>query len=283
MAQDLTADLNLYVTGANRERQCLIQLQLNYSDELRRHEGVMVITNGVLYQKLDRYPAFREVLDNYLDTVEHSGQAFFRKWDRGSNFHQVRSVELNIGGESRRVELVHQARPGDCVIATFLDTWSLSRSGQIPMTIDEARSLAVSLRVTAGEDASDIQAKDSPLSYGDVINLFSVIYGRQPLQEDIITLNGRSRNRNELQLDILNLLDYFDTYKSGLCTTGLGYHSRTIKALNDGRYAIIDPLWGDVVRTVETEELITFIADLCHDRVENDNFFFFIRSAPDGG
>jgi hypothetical protein len=194
------------------------------------------------------------------------------------NFHNVSTREFTINGQQRNIELVHQIREGDCIPANFLNTASVEFDGHLPASIKEARNFAIRKRQEQGKDISDIVLPDSPLDYGDVVNLFSTLYGQPPTQEDVLTVEGRNKSNIDLQMDSLNILEYLDTYKSGLCTTGLGRHSRTIKKLAGDNYAIIDPMNENGIEFKNTDQMVGFLSGYMANQRENENFFFFIRN-----
>jgi hypothetical protein len=178
--------------------------------------------------------------------------------------------------------MLHQLRPGDCVLANFLNTQSLETAikfntdGQLLMTVQEARQAAIRMRQRDGEDWRDIISPDSALSYSDVIRLFSNIHEIPPQQDDIMTVEGR-RDMTRLQLAAIGVLEYLDTYKSGLCSVGLGYHSRSIRKLHGDNYALIDPMNPNGVEFMQTRSLMQFLATQMSGHPPNDNFFFFVR------
>lgn len=200
-----------------------------------------------------------------------------------NNFHRVFTREFVINGQRRRVELLHQLRAGDCGLANFLNTYSIEEAynhgvdGKLPMTIQEARQAVIRVRQRTGEDFSDITSPDSAISYKDIVRLFSSIHSIPPKQEDILTVDGRDKTTTQLRLDSLTILDYLATYPSGLCTTGLGIHSRTIKKIQGDNYLLIDPMDSSGMETMNTAQLMDFLANHMNGRQANDNFFFFIR------
>lgn len=195
----------------------------------------------------------------------------------GNNGHPIVPHELDIPGLPRRADMIHQVREGDCILANFLNTYSLERMGRLPMTINEARLQAIDMRKGEHRDHADIVEPDSSLDYKDVINLFSKIYGVSPRQEDLETVEGQGKTQRELELAALNILDKLDTYPSGLVTTGMGFHSRTIKRLPGDNYAIIDPMNPRGLQLANTLGVIAVLDALMVDHPANENFFFFIR------
>lgn len=197
---------------------------------------------------------------------------------REQNFHNVITREITLNGQPKRVELIHQVRAGDCILANFLNTVSIELDGRLPMTVNEARQAAIRLRQAQGQDISDIITPDSPLDYKDVVNLFSSIHGKTPKQEDVLTLEGRNKSYDQLRVDAVEVLEYLDTYDSGLCTTGLGYHSRTIKRMERDldRYAIIDPMNPNGFQFMDTPQIMEFLATHIANQPKENNFFFFV-------
>ena len=277
LADDHRSDLNLYVTDRST-RICLVQLQVDYDPARGHHQAQLVISNKPLFDMVNDNPAFSDIWNSYLENVARDSQSFIHKWDNESNSHQVHVQDLRLNGEIRRVELIQQVRAGDCVLATFLNTWSIEHGGQLPMSVAEARALAIKLRRLEDRNADDIRAPDSPLSHADVVRLFSLIHGQTPRQEDILTIDGLRKTTAEVQLEMLDVLEYLDTYSSRLCTIGLRGHSTSIKKLPGDSYALIDPIARPVVRILTTEQVVSYLADLCEGQARNDNFFFFIQS-----
>lgn len=178
-------------------------------------------------------------------------------------------------------EMIHQTQPGDCVLINFLNTESLVRDNVVSMTPRELRDLVIEKRRMQGENADDILEDNSPLSYADTVRLFSTITNIQPKQEDIVTINGRIA-RQELRNQIENgILEYLDTYESGLCTTGMGYHSRTIWKLDTNMYIVIDPMNQNGFTQYDKNGLVDNLTNLCMNQEPNNNFFFFLRSKQD--
>jgi len=193
-----------------------------------------------------------------------------------NNFHTVIHQNLTIDGQNRNLELIHQRRAGDCVAAAFVNTCSLELGGKLPMTISEVRSSAIQTRREHGEEFRDIAFADAPLSYTDTVRLFSSIHGIPPQQEDILTIEGRLSDRTR-QIKALDLLEYLDTYSSGLMVTGLQEHCRVVKKMPGATYAVIDPMNPQGVNTMNTEQIVPYIGALMANRPPNSNFFFFVR------
>src|SRR5437868_2467778 len=86
-----------------------------------------------------------------------------------NNLHRVVRHHFDINGQTRNVEMIHQIRSGDCVLANFVNTESLEHAisnntdAELLMTIQEARQAAVNFRRRVGQDSSDIEQRDSPL------------------------------------------------------------------------------------------------------------------------
>lgn len=269
-------DLNLYAKDEYGHSRQVIQLLTDYDDRLGAYQGVIVTKDLGLYTRLSQNIGFSSVIDTYLEKVKVLGRWYFEKRTRESNSHKIRLHEVRINNESRRIELIHQQQGGDCVLANYLNTFSFERGGQIPATITEARVQAIAFRNKKREDASDIRSPDSPLSYTDVVNLFSSIYGKKPRQEDIVLLDGH-QSQNIIQVQVLELLDKLDRYPSGILATGLGYHSRTIKKLPGDAYAVLDPMNRNGFEVMNTIQLVGYITGLSQNQSSNQNFFFFVR------
>lgn len=108
------------------------------------------------------------------------------------------------------------------------------------------------------------------------MRLFSSIYGVPPQQEDILTIEGRLDDATR-QIKATYLLDYLDTYGSGLMVTGLQEHCRAVKKLQGDNYAIIDPMSSHGVQIMNTDQIVPYLGALMANRPPNSNFFFFVR------
>lgn len=240
--------LELLISGnANRERDLyaqdsegnespLIQLQVTFNDATGHHEAVYTQANPELVRLLGQDPEFQEMLDRYFDWSMEGLEAYLTRYDLEGNGHSVRQHTFELNGRLRSFELVHQIRQGDCVIANYLNTESIERNGHVGFTVSEARELALLNRQMDSEKTTDIVAPDSPLNYEDVIRLFSGIYGVEPdLHRDMLTVEGMGFSFDQLRTQAYEIILYLEKYPSGLVSTGMGYHSRTIKKLATDR------------------------------------------------
>lgn len=200
-----------------------------------------------------------------------------------NNDHPIITHEFDINGHTRRIEMVHQVREGDCVLANFLNTESLEHAirnnsdSELLMSVQDARRAAVNFRRRNGQDSNDIEERDQPLEPKDVVNLFTSIYGVPEQQEDVLTVEGRGKTQTELKDNALTVLEYLDSYDSGLVSCGLGRHSFSIRKLDGDNYAIIDPMNRHGLQFTDTEHLMEYLTRYISGRPANDNFFFFIR------
>ncbi|NMC51575.1 hypothetical protein GYA54_02500 [Candidatus Kuenenbacteria bacterium] len=154
--------------------------------------------------------------------------------------------------------------------------------GKIIMSPRELRDLVIEKRRQSGEDPGDILNDDQPLSYTDVVRLFSLVLGSRPKQEDIVTVRTDNLTRGQVENNIENgILEYLDTYQSGLCTTGLGYHSRSIWKLDADNYILIDPMNENGFEKKNRGQLVDFLANIMLNQPANNNFFFFLREEND--
>jgi hypothetical protein len=269
--------LDFFVLGPAGEQLPLIRLHAEYDSQIGRHRGVMVVSDRELFDSLSRRPGFDEALHYYQEEIVHNGASFFARRDRESNNHRIFSQRVTVAGEEREVEMIQQVRAGDCVIAAYLNTFSLEHEGRLPETVREARLRAIQARRLHGEASNDIEQPDSALSYMDTVRLFGGIYGVPPRQDDLVMLDGRVASQAEMQLKVLDLLDKLDGYPSGVCVTGMSGHARTIKKLDGGTYGLIDPFFASGIKRMTPEALTQFIASECLGRDTNSNFFFFLR------
>jgi hypothetical protein len=193
-----------------------------------------------------------------------------------NNFHNIIHRDVIIDGRQRNIELIHQLRSGDCVPSAFVNTCSIELDGKLPMTINEVRSSAIRMRREQGEEFRDIAFANAPLSYKDTVRLFSSIHGQEPKQEDILTIEGRLSNVTR-QTKAVDILEYLDTYPSGLMVTGLQEHCRAVKKLQGDNYAVIDPMNPQGLSSMNTEQMVVFLGGLMANRPPDSNFFFFVR------
>jgi hypothetical protein len=202
-----------------------------------------------------------------------------REGSRGDTPHN-QIIRHRVG--DMEVELIHQTFPGDCVLINYLNSESLINGrGKIAMQPSDLRRLVVERRQQEGEPYNDIDANNTPLSYKDTVRLFETFYGVKARQEDIVTVNGLME-MSALRSNIEHgLLEYLDTYNSGLCTTGMGYHSRTLWKLDNDAYIVIDPMDLNGFKKYSKRQVIDFLTDLCHSQEPDNNFFMFLRNKED--
>ncbi|HYV33941.1 MAG TPA: hypothetical protein VE973_03790 [Candidatus Limnocylindria bacterium] len=199
-----------------------------------------------------------------------------KEGSRGEQPHnQIRKHD--IGG--KEIEMIHQTVSGDCVLIDYLNTESLVNGrGTILMPPHELRNLVIENRRREGKDAADILEDNQPLNYSDTVWLFSNLNKVKPEQEDILLVNARDIDRNALRNKIENgVLEYLDTYPSGLCTTGMGYHSRSIWKLAEDHYIVIDPTDPNGFSRYNKSQLTDYLTNLCAHQEANNNFFFFLK------
>lgn len=193
------------------------------------------------------------------------------------NSHLRTSTNLIVDGNQRLYEFIHQQRSGDCVLINFLNTWSFVHDGVIPMSVNEARLGVMNLRHDEGISTESIKKIDSGLSQEDVVLLFSLMSDTEPnWEEDVLQIDGRVDMR-KLQLIVLDILDYLDTYSSGRCITGLREHSTTIVKLKGDSYAFLDPFDPQGATFHDTAGMVELLANLIENRSQENNFFYFVR------
>lgn len=200
-----------------------------------------------------------------------------KEGSRGDQQHnQIR--KHNVGGGE--VEMIHQTLSGDCVLIDYLNTESLvNGEGRIVMSPRELRDLVIAKRQQAGEDATDILQDNQPLSLKDTVRLFATLYGAKAKQEDILLVNGQV-DHEVLRHNIENgVLEYLDTYSTGLCTTGMGYHSRSVWKLAEDHYIVVDPTDPSGFTRYSKRQLIDYLTNLCAHQEADNNFFFFLRES----
>lgn len=196
---------------------------------------------------------------------------------RGDSLQHNQIRRHNVGG--MEVEMIHQTLPGDCVLINYLNTESLvNGDGKIVMPPRELRDLVIQKRRQSNKDASDILEDNQPLSYADTVSLFSTIYGVEPQQQDVVPVAADRLSRQELASNIEHgVLEYLDTYPSGICTTGMGYHSRTLWKLAEDNYIVIDPMNQNGFERFSKARLVAYLTNLCLHQPAENNFFFFLR------
>ena len=271
-------NLDLRVKNEQGQEKVLIRMGTDFDDQANRHIGKMKVEDADLFAKFEKSHEFNALFDSYMAKVEDLSTGYLSKLDRESNNHKIRSHEIDLGEGSKTVEMIHQQQGGDCILANFLNTWSIENNGRVPFTIDEARKIAINLRLRAGEDASDIVNPNSPLSYKDVVNLFSSIHDCPPQQDDIFEISGENFDDRQIRLKVIEILDYLETYKSRTCSIGTGYHSRTIKQLRD-KYIVLDPMDRNGIQEMDVDQIVDYLANQMHGRTKI--FFFFLREQSD--
>ena len=277
ISEDLSRDLDLYVSVGN-EKKPLIKVLADYDESAGEHNARMIVPDQGLLDNLKQNSDFDTLLDGYLQKFQTNVSQFLQRVNNDNNGHKVTIQNISKeDNETFSLEFIHQQRHGDCVLANYLNTSSLERNGHLPMTIREARDLAISLRQDSSENIEDIVLPDSPLNYRDVCRLFSRIHDMPPQQQDILTINGINTSLQNLQNQASLILNYLNTYPSGLLTTGMGYHSRTIKRLDNERYLMLDPLDPVGAEEFDTEEITLLLARLMLGKEKDQNFFFFVR------
>ena len=274
-------NLDLWVKNEQGEKRVLIRVRTNYDDQTRKHVGMMKVEDAELFGKFDTSNGFDGLLDSYMERVKLLSSDYLSKLDSESNNHKIRSHEIDLDNGKKTIEMIHQQQGGDCVLANFLNTWSIENDGRLPCTIDEARKLVVNLRTKDNFDSTNIENPDDGLSPGDIMDLFAMINDCQWQEDDVLTVSGENIDTRQLQLKILDILEYLETYKSKVCATGLGGHARTIKKLKGDNYLLLDPQNEEGVQKMNTDQLLAFLTPLMKDRSGHENFFFFLRNKED--
>ncbi len=263
-------------------RDVLVKSKINFNEQTQSHNFDLVPTDPELLKSLEENREGEAVYDRYLDQVSERGGDFLATLDRDSHVHKIRTHHFEMGENGRDIELVYQTRGGDCVLANLINTCSVqSENGNIPLTIKEARDLAVRLKRERHEDATDILNPDAPIEQRDAFYLFYNRLGTRPATEivgqDYMMIDG-TLGSNELELNLLDVIEKTVSSSNGICTVGTGGHSWSIKYLPDGKpehFAIIDPMEREGLIFVDDEGLTDYLKSAT--RGSRSNFFGFIN------
>ena len=203
-----------------------------------------------------------------------------------NNDNTVISVDHLYEPKKGKVNLIHQAKIGDCVLIAFLNAYVLEhghfprkKDGK-PMGVNDARALAVQWAREKGEAIDDIEtpataSNISALNIKDAARLFSWIHQRNLQQTDVETIETDGRN-----IDVI--LKKLDTYQARLCMLGMGFHAYALKKIGDSSYVIVNPLDSSGGKTLNKTEVKNLIQEkLSKDK--NKNIVIFVRGPEDPG
>lgn len=265
--------LDLYVNDSNNNLQIVMKSLLNFDDDSHTYQLIIYPNKGLKnkFKKLNEH-MLDQIIDNYLYEFESSKKLYIEKKEENSNNHLIRTHEFN----GKDVELIHQQREGDCILANVLNTYSFEKQGHLPYTIIELRERAIQLRRNRGEDTNDIEASNSHLSYKDYIYLLADLFDEKPQQKNIITVEGRNQNMVGIQRKICDILEDLIKSKTKILATGLGYHARSIKYLGNNYFAILDPMNRNGAKSMSYEKVIEFLGNMCKNRDADSNFFYIV-------
>ncbi len=259
----------------------IIESKINFNTQTGRHEFEYHHPHPELFEQLQSQDGFSEIFDNYLTSYLEKEKEILRTLDRESHVHRIYNHSLNINGDEQSIELIHQTRGGDCVLANLINTSSFeSEDKNITMTLKDARELAILLRNRRGKDAREITSPDSALMSEDAFYLFYEKLGsRKPRNEDFMNIDG-TLPEDELHVKALEVLQKITESGKNLCSVGMQIHSMSIKWLPEGEgkdYVVIDPMNREGLRFMNTDQIIDFIKNGIRGQSLNNNFFCFIN------
>lgn len=267
--------MDLIILDEDGTESTCVKLLLNYNDQTGNYSPEYFVkdlpdefyTNGDL-------PG---IINSYKQEVQQNIGTYVAKRTERSNNHLIRTQHYNDNGKQMDFEQIHQQRAGDCILATTLNIMALNEDGHLPYTISELRQVAIGLRREKGQDYSDIQNPDSPLDKSDFIYLLSTLSGRQPRQENIITVEGQRRTDAQIIDDINKVLDRLASSDYKTIAIGTSYHARGLRYFEDtDSYVLIDPMNRNGIKSMSTEETFRFLLSECRGAVADDNMFYVI-------
>jgi hypothetical protein len=272
--------LDLSFTNNSDLKVPIIESKINFNNETNHHEFIFSYPDKELFESLENQEGFNQIYDNYVQTLINKEQTFLNTLDRESHVHKIYNHNFNINNKERDIELIHQTRGGDCVLANLINTTSFeSNEGSISFTIKEARDLAIRLRNQRGVNTSDIISPDSALMSEDAFYLFyNKLGSRSPRQNDYMSIDG-NLPENQLHKKVINILERLTECSRNLCSVGMQIHSISIKWIPNGipeEYIVIDPMNPNGLKFLNTDEIIDFIKVRVRGNTENNNFFCFI-------
>jgi hypothetical protein len=266
--------LDLVALNKGGEEFNCIKFLLNYNDEEKKYGGV--IKKEKLFDVARDNKKFLEIIDQYQLELTQNTNLYIKKRVELSNNHLIRVGHFQEGNEEKSFEFIHQQKPGDCILATTLNTLSFNEKGHLPFTINELRRVAIDLRKGRDEDTSDIKRPDSSLNFRDFVYLFAELTGRKPKQEDVISVSGVNRTGNQIKLDILDIFDKLAASDYRTLAIGTRNHARSLKYLEDGNFALIDPMSKRGVKVMSLHEAHDFLFRECQGTERDHNSFYII-------
>lgn len=266
--------LDLIERDEDGAEESLIRALLNY-DDARRDYKLVFKTNPSVMELFQQDSNMDSINDAYFVEADKKSKEYIAKRRELSNNHIIRVGRFIENGHPKDYEYIHQQQAGDCILATTLNTLSFNENGHLPFTIAEMRKLAIALRKGRGKNSDDILKPDSWLENEDFIYLLSSLTARPATQKKIRTIDGENRQRNEVSLEVVSLLDSLAGSDYKTLAMGTRNHARALKDLGDEGYVLIDPLIGPA-KKMSVEETVDFITNQCIDRQKNDNFFYII-------
>lgn len=272
--------LDLSFTDDSNLKVPIIESKINFNNQTGHHEFTFHYPDQELFESLENQNGFSQIYDNYVQTLVQKEQKFLETLDKESHVHKIYNHHFNINEMERDIELIHQTRGGDCVLANLVNTTSFESSeGNISLTIKEARELAIRLRTQRGVSTNDIISPDSALMSEDAFWLFyNKLGSRAPRQNDFMNIDG-NLPENQLHEKVIEILERLTECSKHLCSAGMQIHSISIKWIPEGtpkEYIVIDPMNQNGLKFLDTDEIINFIKSRVRGHRENDNFFAFI-------
>ena len=273
--------LDLSFTDESNLKVPIIESKINFNNQTGHHEFDFHHPDEELFQEIESQNGFNIIYDNYLRSLNRHEKQFLETLDKESHVHKIYNHKFKIDDKERVIELIHQTRGGDCVLANLINTISFeSDEGNISLTIKEARELAVRLRQERKKDTSDILSPDSALETEDVLYLFYEKFGtRDPMNTDYMNIDGNV-SEDKLEESVLNILVRLQESNWQLCSVGMQIHSISIKYIPDGtpkEYIVIDPLNRNGLQFFDILGITNFIKSRIRGQTENNNFFCFVN------
>lgn len=208
--------------------------------------------------------------------------------DESNNGRCLTEIEsIYVNGTPLEVERLRQVSPGDCTIASFMNTWSLLS------LIDPAIALAIPTDhmgklpsagiagfrrtlVEQFEARREILRMEEPLTNQETVDLFRLMYNGNISQDDIVTTQPQSQStqRQLAALDALEKLDnpiYGDIPK--VMVLGMAGHCTTLVRVPGDNYIHIDPL-AESYTFLDTQSAMELLSEVNNN---TSNFLLLLQ------
>ncbi len=275
--------MDLIVKSPDGKEKSCIKYLINYIDEKEDYDVKYIPEIEELkdiFKERGFLDKFEEIIDRYQCEVNVDSQFGLGKYIESrkeeSNNHLIRAGEFETGDIKKDFEFIHQQRGGDCILATVLNTISFNEQGHLPFTIKQLREIAIKKRRESGKSSHDIESADSPLEYEDFIYLLLDLTGRNPKQENVVTINGR-QEKEKIVEKILDLREKLISSDYQTLAVGTKGHATSIRRFREtGEYALIDPFNRDGARKMSDKEVWQYLLKRCEEEHKDKNFFYII-------